>query len=86
MLTPINEESSILSIYLQISQYPILAPHIRERMREEFFRRGIITPERLEEEAKEKAVLSQQREGLNIPSARKKKSSGCSASAPCATI
>lgn len=67
MLTPINEESSILSIYLQISQYPILAPQIRERMREELFRRGIISPERLDAESKEKAVLSQEREGLNDP-------------------
>jgi hypothetical protein len=67
MLKPINEESNILSIYLQISQYPILAPQIRERMREELFRRGIISPERLDVESKEKAVLSQQREGLNDP-------------------
>jgi len=67
MLTPINEESNILSIYLQISQYPILAPQIRERMREELFRRGIISPERLDAESKEKAILSQQREGLNDP-------------------
>ena len=67
MLTPISEKSSILSVYLQISQYPILAPHIRERMREELFRRGIITPDRLEMEAEEKAVLSQQREGLHDP-------------------
>ncbi len=67
MLKPINEESNILSIYLQISQYPILAPQIRERMREELFRRGIISPERLDAESKEKAVLSQQREGLNDP-------------------
>ena len=67
MLTPISDESDILSIYLQLSQYPILAPQIRERMRDELFRRGIISPERLDAESKDKAVLSQQREGLNDP-------------------
>lgn len=67
MLASTSDESSILSIYLQISQYPILAPQIRERMREELFRRGIITPDRLEAEVKEKAILSQTREGLTDP-------------------
>jgi len=67
MFKPISEESNILSIYLQISQYPILAPQIRERMREELFRRGIIAADRLEAESTEKAVLSQQREGFNDP-------------------
>lgn len=67
MFAPTSDESSILSIYLQISQYPILAPQIREHMREELFRRGIITPDRLEAEVKEKAILSQTREGLTDP-------------------
>jgi len=57
----------ILSLYLQITQYPVLARRIRERMREELFRRGVITPDRLEAEAKEKAVQSQFREGLSDP-------------------
>lgn len=57
----------ILSLYLQISQYPILAHQIRRRMRDELYRRGVITPARLEEEARDKAILSQQREGLIDP-------------------
>lgn len=58
------ESSKILDIYLLIAQYPMLASDIRRRMREELFRRGIITPQRFDAEVKEKAVLSQQREGI----------------------
>lgn len=58
------ESSKILDIYLLIAQYPMLASGIRRRMREELFRRGIITPQRFDVEVKEKAVLSQQREGI----------------------
>ncbi len=57
----------VLELYLRISQYPILGRHIRERMRRELFERGVITRERFEEEIKEKAILSQQREGLSDP-------------------
>lgn len=56
-----------LEIYLQISQYPILGQSIRDRMREELFARGVISRERFEREVREKAVLSQQREGLSDP-------------------
>src|SRR5512139_1911465 len=58
------ESSMILEIYLLIAQYPMLASDIRRRMREELFRRGIITPLRFDAEVKEKAVQSQQREGM----------------------
>lgn len=58
------ESSKILEIYLLIAQYPMLASDIRRRMRHELFRRGIITPQRFEAEVKEKAVQSQQREGI----------------------
>jgi len=58
------ESSKILEIYLLIAQYPMLASDIRRRMRDELFRRGIITPQRFDAEVKEKAVLSQQREGI----------------------
>jgi hypothetical protein len=61
------ESSKILDIYLLIAQYPILASRIRRQMRQELFRRGIITPERFEQEVREKAVLSQQREGILDP-------------------
>lgn len=59
------ESSKVLDIYLLIAQYPMLASDIRRRMRGELFRRGIIPPERFEAEVNEKAVLSQQREGLS---------------------
>jgi hypothetical protein len=58
------ESSKILDIYLLIAQYPMLASAIRRRMREELFRRGIITPQQFDVEVKEKAILSQQREGI----------------------
>jgi hypothetical protein len=58
------ESSKILEIYLLIAQYPMLASDIRRRMRDELFRRGIITPQRFDAEVKEKAVQSQQREGM----------------------
>jgi len=58
------ESSKILEIYLLIAQYPMLASDIRRRMRDELFRRGIITPQRFDAEIKEKAILSQQREGI----------------------
>ena len=54
----------VLELYLEISQYPILAPTIRERMRGELYARGIISPNDLEQEVKHKAILSQKREGL----------------------
>lgn len=54
-------------IYLKLSQYPILADRIRERMRQEIFQRGVISSEKFEQEVKEKAILSQQREGVVDP-------------------
>ena len=58
------ESSKILEIYLLIAQYPMLASQIRRRMREELFGRGIITQQRFDAEVKEKAIQSQQREGI----------------------
>lgn len=57
----------VLELYLEISQYPILASRIRERMRQELFARGVITETRFYEEAREKAIMSQRREGLLDP-------------------
>ncbi len=65
-ITP-PESSKILEIYLLLAQYPMLASSIRRQMREELFQRGIITPERFEQEVREKAILSQQREGIVDP-------------------
>ncbi len=67
MSQPLPEPPNILAIYLQIAQYPILAKDIHARMRTELFTRGIINSERLEEEVKAKAILSQEREGISDP-------------------
>ena len=50
-----------------IAQYPMLSSRIRRQMRQELFRRGIIIQDRFEQEVREKAVLSQQREGIFAP-------------------
>src|SRR3989304_8128167 len=61
---------NVLTIHLEITQYPMLARYIRHRMREELYRRGVIGRERFEQEVREKAVLSQRREGLTDPLAQ----------------
>ncbi len=77
------ESSKILDIYLLIAQYPMLASAIRRRMREELFRRGIITPQRFDAEVKEKAVLSQQREGIHNGPWKRMRNAGDCAGAGC---
>jgi hypothetical protein len=57
----------VLTLYLELSQYPILAARIRERMLQELFRRGVIESQSFEAEVNEKAVQSQEREGLLDP-------------------
>ena len=54
-------------IQMMLGAYPILGDVMRERMREELFRRGIITRQRFEEEVRERAVASQRREGVRQP-------------------
>jgi hypothetical protein len=62
-----HEWPKVLAIYLALSEYPILARQIRERMRQEMFARGVITPEQFEAEVRAKAILTQQEEGLTHP-------------------
>jgi len=62
-----HDMGKVWRIYLRISRFPILATTIRERMRHELFMRGIVDPKRFEEEVKEEAIESQQREGLTNP-------------------
>jgi len=57
----------VLQLYLELSRYPILASTIRERMRSELYQRGIVSPIDLEQEAKSRAIESQEREGLRDP-------------------
>lgn len=51
-------------IYTTLVKYPILRTRIRARMRQELFKRGIITPQDFEARVREEAILSQQREGV----------------------
>lgn len=62
-----SEFPRVLTIYLELSNYPIMAGRIRERMRKELFKRRIISAETFEEEVRQKAIHSQQREGLIDP-------------------
>jgi len=63
----LNAIPKALQLYLEISQYPILAKRIREQMRSELFSRGAITPEAFEQEVRAKAIRSQELEGLSNP-------------------
>jgi len=56
-----------LRIYLTLAQYPILRERIRERMREELFRRKLISKAQFEALVREQAVKSQHREGIENP-------------------
>jgi hypothetical protein len=64
---PLRSTTPAIDIYVKLAQFPILCDRIRLRMREELFRRGIITQTRFEQEVKELAVESQRREGLTDP-------------------
>ncbi len=60
----------VLTVYLELTRYPILADRIRERMRHELFQRGVILGEVFENEVLEKARESQVREGITDPQAQ----------------
>ena len=62
-----TERHRLLSIYLALEQYPILARKIRSRMRKDLFARGVITRPAFEARARRMAILSQRREGLVNP-------------------
>ena len=67
MTLPSLSAERTLNIYLALAQYPILSASIRARMRRELFKRGVITPQAFEAEAREKAVRSQATEGVRNP-------------------
>ena len=64
---PLRSTTSTIDIYIKLAQYPILSDRIRERMREELFRRRLVEPEKFEEEVEQRAIESQRREGLHDP-------------------
>ncbi|HSM56993.1 MAG TPA: PEP/pyruvate-binding domain-containing protein [Candidatus Sulfomarinibacteraceae bacterium] len=63
----LRSTTSTIDIYIKLAQYPILADQIRERMRQEIFKRGIIDEHTFEEEVEQLALESQRREGVHDP-------------------
>jgi len=54
-------------LQMMLGQYPILGDVMRERMREEMCRRGVLNKQHFEDEVREKARQSQRREGITNP-------------------
>jgi hypothetical protein len=67
MPTSNQPSDRVLSIYLTLTEYPILSTRIRHNMRKQLFVRGIISREAFDAEARQKAIQSQFREGLHDP-------------------
>jgi hypothetical protein len=68
-----NSSERLLSVMLALGQYPILAPRIRARMREELFSRGIIDAVSFEAQVRDEAVQTQHVEGIENPYAEEPK-------------
>ncbi|MDT8304570.1 MAG: PEP/pyruvate-binding domain-containing protein [Anaerolineae bacterium] len=64
---PLQSRTSTIDIYIKLAQYPILSDQIRERMRQELFRRGVISEKAFEAEVRQGAIESQRREGIHDP-------------------
>lgn len=67
MTLPPSTTDRLLSVYLVLSRYPILSDRIRGMMRQELFSRKMIDPEAFGREIIQKAIKSQEREGLHNP-------------------
>ena len=67
MSTYNHPSDRVLSIYLTLTEYPILSARIRHIMRKQIFARGVLTREAFDAEARQKAIQSQFREGLQDP-------------------
>ncbi len=67
MTLPPIPPDQYLRIFLALSQYPILSTRMRARMRRELFESHMVDPQVFENEVREKAILSQRREGLQAP-------------------
>ena len=72
---PLRTVTPTIDVYIKLAQYPILCDRIRLRMREELFRRGIISKNDFEQEVKDLAIESQRREGLNNPTVQEDETS-----------
>ena len=67
MTLPPSATDRLLSIYLVLSQYPILATRVRELMRRELFLQKFLDQKVFEQDVTNKAIQSQEREGLQRP-------------------
>jgi hypothetical protein len=65
--TPLRSITPTIDVYVKLAQYPILADKIRTRMREDLFRRGVISQADFEQEVQDLAIESQRREGVYEP-------------------
>lgn len=68
--SPLRSITPTIDVYIKLAQFPILADTIRMRMREELFRRGVISQAGFEQEVIEAAIESQRREGVGDPYAQ----------------
>ncbi|MBK8985220.1 MAG: PEP/pyruvate-binding domain-containing protein [Chloroflexi bacterium] len=64
---PLRSVTPAIDIYIRLAQYPILCDKIRVMMRQELFRRGIISQAEFEQRVRQRAIESQRREGLEDP-------------------
>ncbi len=62
-----NSADRLMSITLALGQYPILGSRIRNGMRDELFKRGVIEKHDFEAQVRQQAIFSQEREGLRNP-------------------
>lgn len=71
---PLRSVTPTIDIYIKLAQYPVLSDAIRMRMRQELFRRDIVSQADFEREVKELAKESQRREGLSEPYSQEEES------------
>lgn len=64
MALPLNSFDPTYRIYLTLAQFPLLRRRIRNKMRLELFKRGILSAEALEAQVREQSADSQLREGV----------------------
>lgn len=67
MTLPGSSSDRIISIYLTLSQYPVLSTRIRELMRQRLFERGVVSPLTFSQEVNQRAERTQEFEGLTDP-------------------
>ena len=64
---PLRSVTPAIDIYIRLAQYPVLSDKVRIRMREELFRRGVVSQDEFEQQVRDRALESQRREGLHDP-------------------